>query len=182
MRYATRFLSVLLAVLLVPLLAVGCDFIFSGGDGDGGDGGGEIALTDHSISPSFVDIQMPGVEAFTMISSEDTLAGAPDFTFGGSPDGAGLLKSNDGTYTYVTNNEDNDSIARLALDETFKPIAGEYIVDSDEGRWRLCSGTLITPEEHGFGPGFFSAGESGEESQIHYVDPLRAGPPRRRDA
>ena len=72
MRHATRFFSVLLALLLAPLLIAGCDFIFGGEDG----GGDEIALTNHSISPSFVDIQMPGVEAF-MEALTDTSSVAP---------------------------------------------------------------------------------------------------------
>lgn len=182
MRPATRFpkgasLSVrctpFIALLLcAPLVLAGCD-VFFGDKDDGGDDGsdGEIALRNHSTSPAFVDIQMPGVEVFTMMSSEDQLDGSPGFTYAGSPDGAGLIENGDGTYTFVTNYEDNYSIGRLTFDATFKPVAGEYIVDSDRGRWRLCSGTLATPEEHGFGPAFFSAGESGPESQIHLVDP-----------
>jgi hypothetical protein len=37
---------------------------------------------------------------------------------------------------------------------------------------RLCSATMATPEEHGFGPIFLTAGESGEESLVHGIDPF----------
>ncbi len=180
MRPAARILLLtLLFFVSASLLLAGCDFFYDdgGGDDDPGDddGGGDgVTFANHSTSPAFVDVRMQGVEAFTMVSSEDTLEGTPDFVYAGSPDGAGLLKNADGTFTYVTNYERNYSIGRITFDRTFKPVAGEYIVDSDHGRWRLCSGTLVTPEEHGFGPGFFSAGESGPESQIHFVDPSGA--------
>jgi hypothetical protein len=62
-------------------------------------------------------------------------------------------------------------VSRLTLDETFKPVAMDYIINSVAGRWRLCSATMATPEEHGYGPLFFTAGESGIESQTHAINP-----------
>lgn len=135
-------------------------------------GGSRIALADHSVTPALLKIREPGVQAYSLISSDDVLPESPRFMFGGSADGAGLLSNPDGTFTYIVNHEDNFSVSRISLDQSFKPVKGEYIVTSDAGQWRLCSATLATPEEHGFGPVFITAGESGIESMIHAVDPL----------
>jgi hypothetical protein len=86
----------------------------------------------------------------------------------------GLLKNTDGTFTLLVNNEDNFAVSRITLDKTFKPTKGEYLVNSTTALWRLCSATLVTPEEHGFGPLFLTAGESSAESMIHAVNPLGA--------
>ena len=83
-----------------------------------------------------------------------------------SADGAGLLKLTDG-YALVVNHEDNFSVSRVTLDKTFKPVSGEYILNSDGGQWRLCSATLATPAEHGFGPVYLTCGESNPESRTH---------------
>ena len=37
--------------------------------------------------------------------------------------------------------------------------------------WRLCSVTMATPEEHGFGPLYLTCGESGQESRTHGINP-----------
>lgn len=112
-----------------------------------------------------------GVKVYTLISSADHFSLTPDFTFGGSADGSGLLRVSEG-YSYIVNNEDNFSVARIALDKTFKPVGGEYILNSDGGQWRLCSATLATPAEHGFGPVYLTCGESGPESRTHGLDPF----------
>ena len=91
--------------------------------------------------------------------------------FGGSADGSGLMKQGD-VYHLVVNHEDNFAVSRITLDKTFKPVKGEYILNSDGGQWRLCSATLATPEEHGFGPVYLTCGESGEESKTNLLDPL----------
>jgi secreted PhoX family phosphatase len=97
----------------------------------------------------------------------------PNFMFGGSADGAGYLKNPDGKgYIALVNHEDNFAVSRITLDETFKPVKGEYILNSDGGLWRLCSATLATPKVHGFGPSFITCGESGPESQIHALSPF----------
>lgn len=72
----------------------------------------------------------------------------------------------------ITNRETMKSGLRVFLDETFKPIKGEYIVDGICGIIRLCSATLAMPEIHGFGPIFLTAGESGEENMVHTIDLL----------
>ncbi len=169
--------NTLFRLLLIPVLAVslsGCDILVDLFNDDGDEGGSTVTLTNHSVTPALVKNVAPGVEVFSLMSSDDTFPMSPNFRMGGSPDGAGLLKNADGTFTFVTNHEDNYSVSRITLDETFKPVAGEYIITSDHGRWRLCSATMATPEEHGYGPLFITAGESGPESQIHGADPFAA--------
>lgn len=130
-----------------------------------------MALTDQSVTPPLVKNLMRGVEVASLISSDDVLPESPDFMFGGSADGMGLLPEDDGGYTLLVNHEDNFSVSAITLDAAFRPIAGGYRLDSDAGQFRLCSATLATPEEHGFGPVFITAGESGVESMIHALDP-----------
>lgn len=132
------------------------------------------ALTDRSVTPALVKNVMSGVSVSTLLSSDDVLPGSPSYVFGGSTDGAGLVRNADNTFTLVVNNEDNFAVSRISLDAAFKPQKGEYILNSDNAKYRLCSATLATPEEHGFGPLFITAGESGVESQIYALDPRGA--------
>ncbi len=74
----------------------------------------------------------------------------------------------------MVNNEDNYSVSKLFLDKNLKPVRGEYALNSDGGTWRLCSGTMATPQENGFGPLYLSAGESNSEAMIHGIDPFAA--------
>ena len=132
-----------------------------------------VALTDRSVTPALIKNLMGGVQAFTLLSSDDVLPESPDFIFGGSTDGAGLLRNQTGNgYTLVVNNEDNFAVSRISFDSTFKPVKGEYIVTADHVKSRLCSGTMVTPEEHGFGPVFLTAGESGVESLNYTLNPF----------
>lgn len=131
-----------------------------------------VTFVDRSVTPALVKNVMAGVSVTTLLSSDDTLPGSPSYVFGGSTDGAGLLRNADGTFTLLVNNEDNFAVSRVTLDATFRPVAGEYVVNSDNALTRLCSATLATPAEHGFGPLFLTAGESGEESMIRAVDPF----------
>ncbi len=133
-----------------------------------------ITLTNRSVTPSLIKSLIPGVEIFSAVSSDDVLPDSPNFVFGGSADGAGLIRNTDGTFTLLTNHEDNFAVSRVSFDKTFKPIKGEYVVNSTFGKYRLCSATLATPAIHGFGPVFLTAGESNEESQILAVDPAGA--------
>ena len=133
-----------------------------------------VQLQNHSVNPSLVKA-LPGFESlqiFPLISSDDKLAESPNFVFGAQPDGAGLMKDPAGKgYIMLNNHEITQAVSRVYLDETFKPTKGEYIVDATGGRWRLCSATLATPEEHGFGPVFLTVGESGPESMVHAISP-----------
>ncbi|CAH0169520.1 hypothetical protein SRABI27_00981 [Pedobacter sp. Bi27] len=137
-----------------------------------------VTLKDYSVNPSLVKT-MPGFETLnitTLISSDDVLAESPNFIFGAQPDGAGIIKNPAGEgFIMINNHEILQSVSRVYLDKNFKPVKGEYIVDSDGGMTRLCSATMVTPEEHGFSkPVFLTAGESGAESMIHAIDPLAA--------
>lgn len=132
----------------------------------------DIRIGDYSVTPALARGMMPGVRVRTIIGSDDVLPGSPSFIFGGSADGAGLLQNENGTFTMLVNHEDNFSVSRVTLDRSFRPIKGEYLLNSDVGRYRLCSATLTSADEHGFGPVFLTAGESNQESQIHAVDPF----------
>ncbi len=137
-----------------------------------------VVLQNHSATPAFVKklAGFEGLEVFSLIGSDDKLAESPNYVFTGSADGAGLLKNADGTFTMLVNHEDNFAVSRVTLDKTFKPVKGEYLLNSTGGIWRLCSATMATPEEHGFGPTFLTCGESGEDSQTHALDPLEINP------
>ncbi|MGZ8411684.1 MAG: alkaline phosphatase PhoX [Gemmatirosa sp.] len=129
-----------------------------------------VALKNQSVTPALVRSVVPGVEIFSLVSSDDQLAGSPTFRFGGSADGAGFIRNGDGTFTLLTNHEDNFAVSRVRFDKDLKPTMGDYVVNSTAGRYRLCSATLATVEEHGFSA-FITAGESSEESEILAVDP-----------
>ena len=133
-----------------------------------------VKLKNHSITPVLMK-SMPGfseVQTYSLFSSEDTFSETPEFVFGGSADGSGLFKNSDGTFTFLVNNEDNYAVSKIKLDKTFKPVAGEYVLNSSGAGTRLCSATLATPEVHGFGPLFLTAGESDNESQVHGITPF----------
>lgn len=135
----------------------------------------EIAIKDYSVNPSLVKTLtgFDGVKITTLISSDDRLEGSPEFVYGAQPDGAGLMKDpNSDGFLMITNHEILQAVSRVYLDKNLKPKKGEYIVNGAGGMWRLCSATLATPQEHGFGPVFLTAGESGVESMIHAIDPL----------
>ncbi len=135
----------------------------------------DAVLQNRSVTPALLKFKdLSGIEAFSLIGSDDVLEGSPNFVFGGSADGSGLMKNADGTFSMIVNHEDNFSVSRITLDKTFKPVKGEYIVNSDGGKWRLCSATLTSMEEHGFGPVYLTCGESGEESMTHAINPLGA--------
>jgi hypothetical protein len=135
-----------------------------------------IKLENFSKEPAFA-FGMPGFEDMqitTLISSSDVLPGSPNFVFAGQPDGMGIMKdpASDG-YLMLTNHEITQSVSRVYLDKTFKPVKGEYILNGIGGMTRLCSATLATPQEHGFSA-FLTAGESGEESMVHAINPMAA--------
>ncbi|AQX14074.1 PhoX family protein [Elizabethkingia meningoseptica] len=146
----------------------------SDNDGPGKETNPDIKLENFSKEPAFV-YAMPGFENLnitTLISSSDVLKDSPNFVFAGQPDGMGIMKDPAGEgYLMITNHEITQSVSRVYLDKTFRPVKGEYIVDGIGGITRLCSATLATPQEHGFSA-FLTAGESGEESMVHAINPL----------
>ncbi len=135
----------------------------------------KVVLKNYSVNEALMKA-LPGFESLeitTLISSDDKLPETPNFVFGAQPDGASLIKNPAGSgYILINNHEITQSVSRVYLDETFKPTKGEYIVDAAGGVTRLCSATMATPQEHGFGPIFLTAGESGEESLVHGIDPF----------
>ena len=172
MTNVTLLRSARLAALgLLPLLAA-CN-----NNDENATPGNPIELKAHSVNPALVKA-LPGFETLQilpLISSDDVLAGSPNFVFGPQPDGAGLLKNPaaEGGFVLINNHEISQSVSRVYLDRTFKPVRGEYILDYNGGTTRLCSATLATPEEHGFPiPTFLTAGESGAESMVNALDPL----------
>jgi hypothetical protein len=132
-------------------------------------------LIDRSVNPSLVKA-MPGFEDLkitTLISSDDQLQDSPGFVYGAQPDGGAFMKNPNGEgYIMLNNHEILFSVSRVFLDKELKPVKGEYIVDAEGGQWRLCSATLATPQEHGFGPVFLTAGETNSESMTHAIDPF----------
>jgi hypothetical protein len=170
-RHARRAATALCGVAVVAV--AGCD----DDDEDGlitPSAAARVQLANHSATPAFVKGLPAGAQAYSLIGSDDRLAASPNFVFGGSADGAGLLRNADGTYTILLNHEDNFAVSRITLDSTFRPVGGQYVVSSEHGRWRLCSATLAT-QEHGFAqPVYFTVGESGIESMIHAVSPTGA--------
>lgn len=133
----------------------------------------DIVLKNHSATPAFITKKagFENLDVYSLVGSDDVLAQSPNFIFGGSADGAALLKQDD-RYLMLVNHEDNFAVSRITLDKTFKPVKGEYILNSDGGQWRLCSATLATPAEHGFGPLYLTCGESSVESFTNGLDPF----------
>lgn len=170
MRTNKLFLSS--ATLLTLFMVAGCDT--KDNPGTAPVVNNDVVLKNQSVTPTLAK-KLPGfenIELYSLISSDDKLAGSPNYIFGGSTDGTGLLKNSDGTYIMLVNNEDNFAVSRITLDKTFKPVKGEYLLNSDGGTWRLCSATMATPAIHGFGPTFLTCGESGEESRTHALNPF----------
>lgn len=165
--------SKLFAPRVVSALAV-CGLAAAGCDSDPSSSDQKVVLESHSVTPALLKGLATGVQAYSLIGSDDALPQSPGFIFGGSADGMGILRNGDDGYTLLVNHEDNFSVSRVTLDETFRPIKGEYAIQSQWGRFRLCSATLAKPEVHGFGPLFITAGESNQESQIHALDPYGA--------
>ena len=164
---------------IAALLALGVTFTACKNDDDNSTANNtaSIELKSHSKTPHLLS-KHPGFEnlkIYSLLSSEDKLAGSPNFVYGSMADGCGLLNNPDGTYSLINNIEADYSIARITFDKTFKPVSGEYIVNSDAtANTAQCSGSLITPQEHGFGPLYLSGGEWGGASRyVFAVDPYK---------
>ena len=145
-----------------------------GTDGQDGSDGKDYDYIDlsnpltASTTPNFLKLTSAFSSATVtpILSSEDVIPGAPDFVYGSMADGAGLLAEDDGTFTLINNIEADYSIARITLNSDLQPAYGEYILNaSATGYTAQCSGSLVTPEEHGFGPLYLSGGEWGGASK-----------------
>lgn len=137
----------------------------------------EVTFKDHSKTPAFFKMgdDFKDVKVHALLSSGDVLEQSPEFVYGSMADGAGLLKNDDGTFTLINNIEADYSVARITLDETFKPVKGEHILNAiATGFTAQCSGSLITPKEHGFGPLYMSGGEwAGASKGVFLTNPFR---------
>lgn len=125
---------------------------------------------------NFLDVkpEFSSIKVTPLLSSESKLGDG--FVYGSMADGCGLLKEADGTYTFINNIEADFSVARIKLDADLKPISGEYILNAEAtASTAQCSGSLITMEEHGFGPMYLSGGEWGGDSKgVFATDPYRS--------
>ena len=158
-----------------------------GQDGvDGSDGMDGQDLTDvednliplaSSKTPNFLKVtsDFSHLKISSILSSEDVIPETPDFIYGSMADGAGLLAEADGSFTLINNIEADFSIARIKLNKDLRPVAGEYILNAEAtAATAQCSGSLITPEEHGFGPYYLSGGEWGGASKgVFITDPYK---------
>jgi hypothetical protein len=136
-----------------------------------------VALKSHSKVKNYLKLtpEFSSVNVYPILSSADELENSTDFVYGSMADGAGLIKNSDGTFTLINNIEADYSIARITFDKTFKPVEGEYILNATAtAETAQCSGSLITPEEHGFGPHYLSGGEWGGASKgVFLTDPFK---------
>ncbi|NHN24663.1 phosphatase [Flavobacterium jejuense] len=137
----------------------------------------KVTLKNHSVTNAFLKKKtgFENLEIYSLLSSEDQLSESPNFVYGSMADGMGLMKMSDGTFTLINNIEAHYSIARISFDKTFKPVKGEYILNSLATTGTAqCSGSLIMPEEHGFGPLFLSGGEwDGSSQGVFATDPFK---------
>ena len=139
-----------------------------------------VEFKNRSITPSFIKMgsDFSGVEFFTLISSEDTIPNSGNMVYGGAPDGQGFIANPDGSgYIMVTNHENTWAVSRLYLDKKLNITKGDYIVNTDGGMFRLCSATMATQSEHGFGPIFLTTGESNVNAMTHAIDPVGSATP-----
>ena len=139
-----------------------------------------VEFRNRSITPSFVKMgpDFSGVEIYPLVSSEDIIPDSNNMVYGGAPDGQGFIKNPTGHgYIMVTNHENTWAVSRLYLDKKLNIYKGDYIVNTDGGMFRLCSATMATPEENGFGPVFLTTGESNVNAMTHAIDPIAASNP-----
>jgi hypothetical protein len=150
-----------------------------GADGVDGKDLTEKVLTplESSITPVAlvkVNSNFPNANLEVIMSSEDILPSSPEFIYGSMADGAGLLKDGD-NYQLIQNIERDYAVARITLNSDLKPLKGEYIMDAyASGYSNMCSATLATPEEHGFGPLFLTGAEwQGAYTGVFAFNPMR---------
>jgi hypothetical protein len=169
---------------LLSLLAIGLTIVSCEKDDDNKNKEAttisEAEFKNRSVTPSFVKMgaDFSGVGVFTLVSSEDAIPNSGDMVYGGAPDGQGFIANPDGSgYIMVTNHENTWAVSRLYLDKKLNITKGEYIVNTDGGLFRLCSATMATPAEHGFGPIFLTTGESNVNAMTHAIDPIATANP-----
>ncbi|MBC3757536.1 phosphatase [Hyunsoonleella sp. SJ7] len=196
MKKLLNFLLLVFVLTMIPITVISCaedgkdgiDGVAGqdgedGKDGEDGEDGEDLTIAElvpleSSKTPNLlkVDPAFSSITVTPILSSEDVIEGSPDFVYGSMADGAGLLKEDDGTFTLINNIEADYSIARIRLNEDLKPLHGEYILNAFATAFTAqCSGSLVTPEEHGFGPVYLSGGEWGGSSKgVFATNPYRS--------
>lgn len=150
-----------------------------GEDGEDGEDGMDASVyLAASKSPTLLKVtnDFVNLKISTILSSEDVIPNSPNFVYGSLADGAGLINNGDETFTLINNIEGDYSIARILLNKNLRPFHGEYILNATAtASTAMCSGSLISPEEHGFGPLYLSGGEWGGASKgVFVVDPAKS--------
>ncbi|MEX6626068.1 PhoX family protein [Tenacibaculum salmonis] len=145
---------------------------------DGTNGSDASVYLTASKTPNFLKVtsDFTDLKITPLLSSEDIIPSSPDFVYGSMADGAGLLPEADGTFTLINNIEADYSIARIKLNKNLRPVSAEYILNATAtGETAQCSGSMISPEEHGFGPLYLSGGEWGGASKgVFVTDPYKS--------
>ncbi|MBE7660830.1 alkaline phosphatase PhoX [Tenacibaculum finnmarkense] len=145
---------------------------------NGTDGSDAIMPLTASKTPNFLKVtsDFVGLKITPILSSEDVIPNSPNFVYGSMADGSGLLPEVDGTFTLINNIEADYAIARIKLNKNLRPFAAEYILNATAtGETAQCSGSMITPGEHGFGPLYLSGGEWGGASKgVFVTDPYKS--------
>jgi len=170
------FFKIALVTVLVTSFFVSCDKDYS----DNETSTERVEFKNRSVTPSFVKMgsAFSDVGIYTLVSSEDAIPNSNNMVYGGAPDGQGFIANPDGSgYIMVTNHENTWAVSRLYLDKKLNITKGEYIVNTDGGMFRLCSATMATPSEHGFGPVFLTTGESNANAMTHAIDPIATANP-----
>lgn len=149
-----------------------------GANGTNGQNGSDASVyLTASKTPNFLKVagEFSHLKITPILSSEDQIPNSPDFVYGSMADGAGLLAEADGSYTLINNIEADYAIARIKLNKNLRPTQGEYILNaSATANTAQCSGSMITPQEHGFGPLYLSGGEWGGASKgVFATDPTK---------
>ncbi|MDO5981118.1 alkaline phosphatase PhoX [Flavivirga spongiicola] len=189
MKNLFKLFLLLVVTITTGLTVTSCD-IEDGKDGkdgldgvDGSDGTDGANGSDASVylaaskSPSLLKVtsDFVGLKITPILSSEDVIPNTPDFVYGSMADGAGLINNGNETFTLINNIEADYSIARILLNKNLRPYHGEYILNAAAtAETAQCSGSLISPEEHGFGPLYLSGGEWGGASKgVFLTDPAK---------
>ncbi len=150
----------------------------NGVDGTDGTNGSDASIyLTSSKSPSLLKVtnEFVNLKITPILSSEDVIPNTPDFVYGSMADGAGLINNGNNTFTLINNIEADYSIARIMLNKNLRPYHGEYILNSTAtAQTAQCSGSLISVDEHGFGPLYLSGGEWGGSSKgVFLTDPAK---------
>ncbi len=157
----------------------------AGADGVDGEDGEDLTIAEmvpleSSVVPDDV-FELKGsfsssAELQMVLSSADILPTDSTFVYGSFMDGAALYPYGDGTYAFINNLESDYSIARIRMNSDLQPMEGDYIVNATATAFTAqCSGSSITPEEHGFGPLYLSGGEWGGNARgVYRINPFRS--------